>query len=122
MLFLEVGDARRQEIERQGLAAGDLYRAPPQASEVLDLRQHPLGFGDLAARIAHEHLARGRQPHAARTALEQRRSDLGLEILNAAVHRRRRQIETLGRLSDRARCARPRPHWPAASNVACGLQ
>ncbi len=54
MLLLERSDAQRQKIQRQRLAAGDLDRTAPQTSEILDLRSHPVGIGNLAARVAHE--------------------------------------------------------------------
>jgi ABC-type proline/glycine betaine transport system permease subunit len=69
VLFLERRDVRRQEIQRQRLAARDLDRPASQSAQIFDLRPHPLGFGDPAVGIAREHFARGRQPHAARTAL-----------------------------------------------------
>jgi hypothetical protein len=71
----EIRDHARQEIERQRLAAGDAHGAAAQAAQVLDVGAGALQVGTLLAYIAHEHLAGGGQPHAARLALEQRRAE-----------------------------------------------
>ena len=103
MARAERGDLPRQKIERQRLAAGDAHGAAAQSLEILDLRLHPLDVAVLLAQVVDEHLAGGRQPHAARPALEQLRAELLLEIHDSPVHRRRRDVELIGGLADRAR-------------------
>ena len=99
----ELADLARQEIERQRLAAGDAHGAAAQSFQVLDLRLHALDVAALLAQIMDEHLARGGEPHAARPALEQRRAEFVLQIHDAAIHRRGRDVELIRRLADRAR-------------------
>ena len=97
------GDLARQEVERQRLAAGDAHGAAAQALQILDLRLHALDVAVLLAQVMDEHFAGGGEPHAARPALEQLRAELFLQIHDPAVHRRRRDVEMIGRLADRAR-------------------
>ena len=103
MARAELGDLARQEVERQRLAAGDAHGAAAQALEVLDLRLHALDAAVLLAQVVDENLAGGGEPHAARPALEQRRAELLLQVHDAAVHRRCRDIEVIRGLADRAR-------------------
>ena len=97
------GNLPRQEIERQGLAAGDAHGAAAQSLEILDLRFHPLDAAVLLPQVVDEHLSGRRQPHAARPALEQLRAELLLEIHDSPVHRRCRDVELIGGLADRSR-------------------
>ena len=79
---------------------GDL--TAPQALERLDAGAHPLVILQGLADMADQHLARGRQPQAARQALEDRRSDLLLEHEDLPIDRRRRHVEAARGLPDRA--------------------
>ncbi len=72
-------------------------------SQVLDLRLHALDVVALLAQVMHEHFAGGGEPHAARPALEQLRAEFLLQVHDAAVERRRRDVEMIRRLADRAR-------------------
>ena len=103
MAGAELGDLARQEVEREGLAAGDAHGAAAQALQILDLRFHALDAAVLLAQVMNENLAGGGEPHAARPALEQLRAELFLQIHDSAVHRRRRDVEMIGGLADRAR-------------------
>ncbi len=96
-------DHTRQELRRQRLAGHQAHAAAPQALQLLDFRAHPLQVGGAAADVAHEEFARRRQPHAARQALEDRRAELVLDVLDAAIHGGGCHVQPLGRLADRAR-------------------
>ena len=100
---LETCDQRREEVVSDRLAASQPDRPPPNAPQVLDLRAKLLDFGNLSARVADEHFACRRQPHAARPTFEKGRPQLRLEVLDAPVHRRGGQVEALRRLADRPR-------------------
>ena len=102
MAASEFGDRARQEFERKRLAAGDAHGAAAQTLEILDLRFHALDVAALLAQVMNEHLAGGGQANAARPALEQLRAEFILQVRDAAVHRRRRDVELVGRLADRA--------------------
>jgi len=102
MRLAEVPDHLGQEARRQRLAGHHLHLAAPQALQLLDLRAHVRQLGGAAADVAHEQLARRRQAHAARQALEDRRAEFLLDVLDAAVDRRGRHVQALGGLADRA--------------------
>ena len=93
---LEIDDGARQEDRRQRLAAGHAHLAAAQAPQRLDLRAHVLQVGGAPARIADEEFARRRQPHAPWQALEDRRAQLALQVLHAAVDRRRGDLQLFG--------------------------
>ncbi len=103
MQLAELADLARQEIERERLAAGDAHGAAAQSAQVFDLRLHAVDVVALLAQVMHEHFARGGEPHAARPALEQPRAEFVLQIHDAAVERRGRDVEVIRRLADRAR-------------------
>src|SRR5262245_7528637 len=59
-------------------------------------------FGEDAARVFDEALARLSRHHAARQAVEQRLADLALQLLNLLAERRLRYQGALGRLREAA--------------------
>ena len=82
---LEFEDRPRQEVRRQGLAGHQGDAAAPHAAQVLDLRAHLLQVGVAPARVAEEQFAGSGEPNAPGQALEQRRAELVLQVLDAAV-------------------------------------
>ena len=96
------GDLARQKFEHQRLAGGDAHGAAAQALQILDLRAHAVEIGGLAADVMDEQFAGGGQPHAARTPLEQRRVEFGLQVHDPPVDGGGRDIEPLGGLADRS--------------------
>jgi hypothetical protein len=100
--FAERGHFTRQELERQRLAAGDAHGAAPQPLEVLDLRLHAFHVAVVLAQEIDEHLAGRGEPHTTRAPLEQRRTELFLQVEHVTVHRRGGDVELLGRLADRS--------------------
>ena len=102
MAHAKFGNLPGQEVQRQRLAAGNAYGAAAQASEILDLRLHPLDPAVLFAQIVDENLASRRKPYAARPALEQLRAEFLLEVHDSPVHGGCGDIELFGGFADRA--------------------
>ena len=102
MLLPKAGDTFRQVAARGGLTDDDPHAAAAQPLQVLDLGAHLLQMRSPAADVMHKQLAGRRQPHAPRQTLEQWCTQFVFQVLNTAIHRRRRDVQTLGSLADRA--------------------
>ena len=76
--------------------------AAGKSLERLDLRLDPLMALQCLAHMRDQHFAGRGQPQAPRHALENRRSDLGLERQNLPVDRRRGDVEPCRSLADRS--------------------
>ncbi|MGC3962880.1 MAG: hypothetical protein QM803_05975 [Rhodocyclaceae bacterium] len=76
-------------------------RATMQALQMADVRAQALVVGTLMSRMLEEQLPRRRRAHAPRVALEEHGAQVVFEVLQAAVKRRRRDEQRLGRLADR---------------------
>ena len=98
---LEGGDRPGQEIEGDRLTAREAHRAAPQALEILDPRLDPFDLRVLLADVANEDFAGGCQAHAARPSLQKRGAQLLLQIHDAPVDRRGRDVEALRGGADR---------------------
>ena len=98
----EAGDGQRHHGRRRRLEGGEAQAAPAQARDVLELG---LGLGEPAEdrlRVAHERLARLREPHAAGAALDQHGAGLALERGDLLGHGGLREGERLGGGRERA--------------------
>ena len=102
MLLPKAGDTFGQIAARDGLTDDDPHPTAAQPLQVLDLGAHLLQMRSPAADVVHKQLAGRRQPHASRQTLEQRCPQLVFQILDTAIHRRGRDVQTLGSLADRA--------------------
>lgn len=96
------GDLLGQEPIGESVAAGQRDLAAAKPREVLDLRADAARVGDLVADVADEEFAGRIEAHTARQAVEERRAELVLHVLEAAVQGRCGDVEAFGGLPDGA--------------------
>ena len=72
------------------------------AFELFNAFAQRLVFAQRLAHMAEHHLAQRRQAQAVADAIKQRRAELSLQIQNLPVHRRRCDVQMLGRLANGA--------------------
>ena len=101
VLLAKAGNALGQVAAGCRLADHDTHAATAQALQILNLRAHLLQMRGAAADVLHKQLTRCGQAHAPGQALEQRRAQLVLQILNTPIDRRGRHVQTLGGLANR---------------------
>ena len=95
-------DGARNDAHQQRRDRRDPHFAADVAGDGGDLGAGAAPFGQRVAGMAQQLFARRRQPDAVAASLEQRNAELGLELQDLPVDRRRRDIELFRRAPDRS--------------------
>jgi len=96
----ELGQARQHQVAREAVGQVDAQPAGEPAGRGPEHRFQLLGLGQQLLAAIEEALAVGRQPHAARRALQQPRADLRLELAHRGRHPSLGQPQLLGRAAE----------------------
>ena len=102
MLCLKACDCRRQHVPGHRFGDGQAHPSPQESSQSLDLSPDVLELSNGLPNIGQVELPRGGRAHAARQALEERRSKLFLEIEDASIQRGRHDVQRCGGLAHRS--------------------